>query len=106
MQLGVKQNGDVIAFTLRLEGEGRTAHCANLLLSKVLNDLVRAQDGYLKSSGLDSSSDNYQKPSMIQSVRMSDSFIKPDLTKLLISASLLGIFVTIFISILRKRYCA
>jgi capsular polysaccharide biosynthesis protein len=106
LQLGVKQNGDVIAFTLRLESEGRTAHCANLLLSKVLNDLVLAQEGYLKSSGQDFSAESYQKPSMIQAVRMSDSFIKPDLTKLLISAFLLGIFITILISIFRKRYCA
>ena len=104
LQLGVKQNGDVIAFTLRLEGEERTANCAKLLLSKVLNDLVLAQEGYLKSAGLNFSPENYQKPSMIQAVRMSDSFVKPDLTKLLIGASLSGIFLTILISILRKRY--
>lgn len=106
LQLGVKQQGDVIAFNLRLEGEKRSATCANLLLIKVLNDLSLTQANYLKSAGIDSGMENVSKPSLLQHVRMSDSFVKPDLIKLMTAAFLAGIFLTCLISIMRKRYGA
>lgn len=106
LQLGVKQQGDVIAFTLRLEGEKSSAACANLLLTKVLNDLSLTQENYLKAVGLDSTVENVARPSLLQHVRMSDSFVKPDLIKLITTAFFAGIFLTGFFSIMRKRYGA
>jgi len=107
LQLGVKQQGDVIAFTLRLEGNERSGACANLLLTKVLNDLSVTQGNYLKSAGIATSETaNIAKPGIIQNVRMSDSYIKPDLIKVLTSAVLAGIFLTVFLSVMRKRYSA
>jgi len=107
LQLGVKQQGDVIAFTLRLEGNQRTSTCANLWLIKVLNDLTLTQDNYLKSAGLDPANTiNVAKPSLLQHIRMSDSYIKPDLYKLMISAILVGIFLSFLVFIMRKRYSA
>ena len=107
LRLGVKQQGDVIAFTLRLEGNQRTSTCANLWLIKVLNDLTITQENYLKAAGLDPASTIYiAKPGLLQHIRMSDSYVKPDLYKLMISAILAGIFLSFLVSIMRKRYSA
>ena len=107
LQLGVKQQGDVIAFTLRLEGDQKVLNCANLLMGKVLQDLSLAQENYLKSITLsESDKQNIAPPTMVQVVRISDSYVKPDLNRLIIIGVLAGIFLTIFISVLRKKYRA
>lgn len=107
LQLGVKQQGDVIAFTLRLEGSERSANCANLLLLRSFEYLTVNQDRYLQanpSAVTDSSS--FIRPAVVQSIRMSDSYIKPDLNRLISIAFIAGIFLSIFISVLRKKYRA
>ena len=105
LQLGVKQQGDVIAFTLRLAGKQRTQNCANLLLSKVLGDLTLTHENYLKSTGL-AVDENVVKPGLLQHVRMSDSYVKPDLIKIMTTGFLAGVFLSVFLSIMRKRYSA
>lgn len=107
LQLGVKQQGDVIAFTLRLEGAERPAKCAALMLQRAFDDLTANQDSYLKSQvsgAIDPVS--YARPALVQTIRMSDSYIKPDLSRILITAALAGIFLTVFLSLMRKKYCA
>jgi len=110
LQLGVQKQGDVIAFTLRLEGSERSAACANLFLTKVLEDLSISQVNYLKtplvSSAGQANPENIVKPALIQAVRMSDSYIKPDLMKILTSAMIAGAFLTVFLSVIGKRYRA
>jgi hypothetical protein len=107
LQLGVKQQGDVIAFTLRLEGSQKLLNCANLMMTKVLQDLTTTQDNYLKSIALtESDQKNVFPPTMIQVVRISDSYVKPVLSKLLTIGALAGIFLTFFISVMRKKYRA
>lgn len=107
LQLGVKQQGDVIAFTLRLEGSQKLLNCANLMMSKVLQDLTITQDNYLKSIALtESDKANVFPPTMVQVVRISDSYVKPVLSRLLIIGALAGIFLTFFISVMRKKYRA
>lgn len=107
LQLGVKQQGDVIAFTLRLEGAERPAKCAALMLQRAFDDLTANQDSYLKSQvsgAIDPVS--YARPALVQTIRMSDSYIKPDLSRILIAAALAGIFLTVFLSLMRKKYRA
>jgi capsular polysaccharide biosynthesis protein len=107
LQLGVKQQGDVIAFTLRLEGSERSANCANLMLTRSFEDLTVNQDRYLQANpSIANDPTNFIKPALVQSIRISDSYIKPDLGRLLSMAILAGIFVSIFISILKKKYRA
>jgi hypothetical protein len=107
LQLGVKQQGDVIAFTLRLEGSQKLLNCANALMSKVLQDLSITQENYLKSIVLaETDRQNVAPPTLVQAVRMSDSYVKPDLTRLLTIAVLAGIFLAILISAMRKKYRA
>lgn len=107
LQLGVKQQGDVIAFTLRLEGYQKVLNCANVLMGKVLQDLSLSQENYVKSIALaEPDKQKVAPPTMVQVVRISDSYVKPDLTRLLTIGALAGIFLAIFISILRKKYCA
>lgn len=107
LQMGVKQQGDVIAFTLRLEGSQKLLNCANALISKVLKDLTVAQDNYLKSIVLtESDQQNIAPPTMVQVVRLSDSYVKPDLSKLLTIGFLGGFFLTLLISLMRKKYRA
>ena len=107
LQLGVKQQGDVIAFTLRLEGAERTAKCAALMMQRAFDDLTVSQDLYLKSrtsEAIDPAT--YVRPALVQSIRMSDSYVKPDLYRILTSGVLAGIFITVFISLMRKKYRA
>jgi hypothetical protein len=110
LQLGVQKQGDVIAFTLRLEGTERSAACANLFLTKVLEDLSIAQVNYLKTplatSAAQAHPENIVKPALIQAVRMSDSYIKPDFIKIFTAAILAGAFLTVLLSVMRKRYRA
>lgn len=110
LQLGVQKQGDVIAFTLRLEGSEHSAACANLFLTKVLEDLSIAQANYLKTplaaSAAQASPEYIVKPALIQAVRMSDSYIKPDLIKTFAAAIMAGAFLTVLFSVMRKRYRA
>lgn len=107
LQLGVKQQGDVIAFTLRLKGSERVAQCANLLLGKVLADLVISQDKYLQTANISLSNvGGFVRPAEVQPVRISDSYIKPQLNRLLFMALVLAIIMTIFISLLKQKYRA
>jgi hypothetical protein len=107
LQLGVKQQGDVIAFTLRLEGSERPAKCAALMMQRSFDDLTANQDLYLKArttGAIDPAT--FVRPALVQSVRMSDSYVKPDLYRILTSGFLAGIFITVFISLMRKKYRA
>jgi capsular polysaccharide biosynthesis protein len=112
LQLGVQQRGDVVAFTLRLEGRKKTQECAHLLLTKVLNDLTAMQANYVKSSTFydgkrESGNGQYLSvPQIVQEVRLSDSFIKPNLVKLIATALLAGIGLTVVLAVMRKRYRA
>lgn len=107
LQLGVKRQGDVIAFTLRLEGADRSTRCAELMLQRAFDDLTANQDSYLKSQisgALDPTS--FARPELMQSIRISDSYIKPDLVRILTTGVSAGIFLTVFISLMRKKYRA
>lgn len=107
LQLGVKQQGDVITFTLRLEGKEQLFKCANAMMWNALNNLQRMQEAYLSSQTLSSEQKLSIVPAeMTANVRMSDSYIKPDLSKILFSAITAGIFLTVFLSALRKKYRA
>ena len=107
LQLGVKQQGDVIAFTLRLEGAERPAKCAALMMRRAFDDLTVSQDLFLKArttGAIDPAS--YVRPALVQAIRMSDSYVKPDLYRILTTAILSGIFLTVFTSLMRKKYRA
>ena len=112
LQLGVQQQGDVVAFTLRLEGSEKTQECARLFLTKVLNDLTAMQADHVKNSNLydgkrESGNGQYLSvPQIVQEVRLSDSYVKPNLVKLLTAALLAGIGLTVILAIMRKRYRA
>jgi hypothetical protein len=105
LQLGVKQQGDVIAFTLRLEGAERPVKCAALMMQRAFDHLTVSQDLYLQArtpGAIDPAT--YARPALVQSIRMSDSYVKPDLYRILTTAILAGIFLTVFISPMRKKY--
>jgi hypothetical protein len=107
LQLGVRQQGDVIAFTLRLEGAERPAKCAALMMQRAFDDLTVSQDLFLKArtTGVIDLA-TYVRPALVQAIRMSDSYVKPDLYRILTTAILAGIFLTVFISLMRKKYRA
>lgn len=107
LQLGVKQQGDVIAFILRLKGAERAANCANLLMPRVLEGLVVSQDRYLESAQvITSDPTNFSRPAVVQAIRLSDSYIKPDFNRLLMMAIIAGIGLAIFISLMKNKYRA
>jgi capsular polysaccharide biosynthesis protein len=107
LALGVKQQGDVISFTLRLEGQERSAICANALLLRAFDYLTVNQERYLDVNIPPiNDPDSFIKPAVVQAIRISDSFIKPDLNRLITTAVTAGIFLTIFISFLKNKYRA
>lgn len=112
LQLGVQQQGDVVAFTLRLEGREKVQECARLLLAKVLNDLTAMQANYVKNSTLydgkrESGNGQYLSvPQIVQEIRLSDSYIKPTIVKLIAAALLAGIGLTVVLAVMRRRFRA
>jgi len=107
LQLGVKQRGDVIAFTLRLEGAEAVEKCANLFLLRAIDQLTAIQDIYLKAlpdGGLNLA--DVGKPALVQTIRLSDTYIAPDLKRFLMLAVIAGFVMTIFFSVLRNKYRA
>lgn len=107
LQFGVKQQGDVIAFTLRLEGSERPVKCAALMMQRAFDDLTRSQDLFLQARATGViNPETYARPALVQAIRMSDSYVKPDLYRILTSGFLAGIFLTVFISLMRKKYRA
>jgi hypothetical protein len=112
LQLGVQRQGDAVAFTLRLEGREKVQECARLFLAKVLNDLTAMQADHVKNSNLyegkrESGNGQYLSvPQVVQEVRLSDSYVKPNLVKLITTALLAGIILTVVLAVMRKRYRA
>ena len=112
LQLGVQQQGDVIAFTLRLEGRETVQQCAQLFLAKALNELTLMQLGHVKNASAyegkreNTDSQYLAVPQIVQEVRLSDSYVKPNLVKLISAAIFAGIGLTIFLAMMRRRYFA
>jgi uncharacterized protein involved in exopolysaccharide biosynthesis len=118
LQLGVQQQGDVIAFNLRLEGRERVVKCANLMLEKTFNNLVQMQENYLQSFNQNKGPEllnslekqgkqsEIKKPEVEQAIRISDSYVKPEISRVLTGSILLGFFLTVFASVMRARYRA
>ena len=72
-----------------------------------LKNLKQSQEVYMAAQTLSpEEKTNVAPAAMIAAVRMSDSYIKPDLSRLLITAALAGVFLAVFFSALRKKYRA
>jgi hypothetical protein len=111
-QMRLQNHGDVIQFSLKLEGLETTNRCANLLLNLVWNDLNQTFDNEVqresKTPNISSVfiAINYAKPALVDLIRMSDSFIKPEIGKNIFLAIILGLFVTVFVARLKVKYRA
>lgn len=118
LQLGVQQQGDVIVFNLRLKGRERVFNCASLMLEYAYKNLVQMQDNYIRSFNQNmtpevarslekqTNLDGFKKPEVEQAIRLSDSYVKPDITKTFVGSLLFGIFLTVFAFVMRMRYRA
>ena len=111
-QMRLQNHGDVIQFSLKLEGLETTNRCANLLLHLVWNDVNQTFDNELRRESQTPnpsslfSAINYAKPALVDLIRMSDSFIKPEIGKNILLAFILGLFITVFVARLKVKYRA
>ena len=111
-QMRLQNHGDVIQFSLKLEGLETTNRCANLLLHLVWNDVNQTFDNELRRESQTPnpsslfSAINYAKPALVDLIRMSDSFIKPEIGKNILLAIILGLFITVFVARLKVKYRA
>ena len=108
LQIGLKNRGDIIQFSIRLEGEKRVLFCAKQFQIVVMQDLNGYYEGALIKAKIENEEAKknlqFEKASVVEDIRLSDGFVRPNLKKILISSTLLGIFLTIFFSALQKKY--
>ena len=106
-QISLLSNADVLNFSLRIEGRENVIRCSNLLQARVLDDLNGAYDiQLLKDKSSLSSAIAYEKPSLSAAIRESDTYIQPQISKILYAAMIIGIFLAIFTTSLRAKYRA
>lgn len=107
-QLSLLNHADVIHFSIRIEGRENVIRCANLLQKRVLDDLSGVYDTQvLKSQTLSpKSAVLFEKASPTDSLRVSDSFIKPQIEKSIYAALIAGLFLAIFAVSLKAKYRA
>lgn len=108
MQLGLLNHADMIQFSLRIEGRENVIRCANLLQKRVLDDLSGIYEAQvLKNLATSPNSGiSFEKASPTDSLRVSDSFIKPQIEKLLYLALIAGFFLAMFAVKLKVKYRA
>ena len=108
MQLGLLNHADIIHFSLRIEGRDKVIRCANLLEKRVLEDLDGVYEAQILKSktGSAGSGNVFEKAVLSDSLRVSDSYIKPQIDKAILAALIAGLFIAIFVVKLRSKYRA
>lgn len=107
-QIGLLNNGDTVQFSLRQEGKDQVTHCAHMLLAVVtsdLNGIFNRRMSEINAAGVNPAI-VFEPPMMVQPIRVSDSYIRPKLEKVLLTAILVGFFMAIFGVSLRNKYRA
>lgn len=107
-QMGLLNNGDTVQFSLRQEGKDQVMHCAHMLLAVVtsdLNGIFNRRMSEINAAGVNPAI-IFEPPMMVQPIRVSDSYIRPKLEKVLLTAILAGFFLAIFGLSLRNKYRA
>jgi hypothetical protein len=107
-QMGLLNNGDTVQFSLRQEGKDQVMHCAHMLLAVVtsdLNGIFNRRMTEINAAGVNPTI-VFEPPMMVQPIRVSDSYIRPKLEKVLVTAILAGLFLAIFGVSLRNKYRA
>lgn len=106
-RISLLNHADVIHFSLRIEGRENVIHCANLLQARVLDDLNGIYETQLKKSKENPSTViAFEKASPTDSLRISDSYMQPQVSKTIYAALIIGIFMTIFAVGLKAKYRA
>lgn len=111
MQIDVIDDfGGVMGVAVRLVGISHAKECANLLANYIVDNSNNALSKRLDDEGFVAGSATgriraFEKPMVTSQVQMSDSYVKPRITNVLIIATLAGFFVALAHAILRKRYC-
>jgi len=106
-QIGLLNHADVIHFSLRIEGRANVIRCANLLEARVLEDLNGLYEAQtLKNKENVNTVIAYEKASLTDSLRISDSYIQPQVSKVIYAALFIGIFMAIFVVSLKAKYRA
>jgi hypothetical protein len=107
-QFGLLSHGDVIHFSIKVEGRENVIRCANLLQAWVLDDLSGVYEAQVKKNAQQTFSVAiaYEKAVPADSMRISDSFIKPQIDKSFYVALIAGFFLAIFVVSLRAKYRA
>jgi hypothetical protein len=108
MQLGLQNHGDIVLFSLRIDGRENVIRCANLLQERILNDLSDIyQSQMLKNHGVSSAAPPlFERAAVADSLRVSDSFIKPQIDKSIYASLIAGLFLAIFAVSLKAKYRA
>jgi hypothetical protein len=107
MQIGLLNHADVIHFSLRIEGRANVIRCANLLQARVLEDLNGVYEAQTQKNKENANTViASEKASPTDSLRISDSYIQPQVSKVIYAALIIGIFIAIFAVSLKAKYRA
>lgn len=107
-QFGLLSHGDVIHFSIKVEGRENVIRCANLLTAWVLDDLSGIYEAQVQKNAKQTlvTVIAYEKAVPADSMRISDTFIKPQIDKSIYAAFIVGFFLAIFAVSLRAKYRA
>ena len=104
LQMSLMGSGDIIHFSLRLEGRERVLHCAILFRELIVQDL----DGIYDSQSRKNTPQikQLEKAVVIGDITLSDSYIHPNPQKTILAALITGFLLAIFGVSLRNKYRA
>jgi LPS O-antigen subunit length determinant protein (WzzB/FepE family) len=104
--------GGVMGIAVRLVGIEQARDCANLLAQYIVDgsdaalNKRLADDGFVAGEIQKGKVQAFEKPAVTSQIQMSDEYVKPRSTNILILAFLLGTMCAIAYAILRRRYRA
>lgn len=105
-QLGLLNHADVIHVSLRIEGRENVIRCANLLQARILEDLGGVYEAQVlkHNDSFPNSVAFFVKASLVDSLRVSDSFVRPQIEKSIYAALLVGIILVFLMASMKAKY--
>lgn len=104
LQMSLMGSGDIIHFSLRLEGRERVLHCAILFRELIVQDLDGIYDSQSRKNAPQIK--QLEKAVVIGDITLSDSYIYPNPQKTILAALIAGFLLAIFGVSLRNKYRA
>jgi len=106
----IDDSGGLMGIAVRLAGIDSPKKCANLLAETMVKasnaSLVKrlADDGYIAANATKGKINQFEKPAVTFPVQMSDSYLRPQVDKVLLAGFIMGLMFAFASVVLKGRY--